>query len=273
MPAARPGHLGLLAERLELAAELGGEVGQPVEVDLHRVELADRLFLALAVLEDAGGLLDERAAVLGLGVQHRVEPALAHDDVHLAADAGVAEQLLDVEQAAGVAVDLVLARAVAEHAAGDRDLGVLDREGAVVVVDRERHLGAAQRRPAGGAGEDDVLHLSAAQRLGALLAEDPGDGVDDVGLAGAVGAHHTGDARLQAQRRGGGEGLEALDRQALEVHGSPRVGNGVLGCRLPVARAGGPARRARRGRRPANRTKRCAPPRAWRRAVWMRSGC
>ena len=47
-------------------------------------------------------------------------------------------------------------------------------------------------RPSGGAagraGEDHVLHLAAAQRLRALLAEHPGDGVDDVGLAGAVRA-------------------------------------------------------------------------------------
>jgi hypothetical protein len=98
MPAARRATSACLAERLELAAQLGGEVVEPVEVGLHRVELADRLLFALAMLEDAGGLLDEGAAVLGLGVQHRVEPALADDDVHLAADAGVAEQLLDVEQ-------------------------------------------------------------------------------------------------------------------------------------------------------------------------------
>ena len=40
------------------------------------------------------------AAVLGPGVQHRVDLALADDDVLLATDAGVAEQLLHVEQAA-----------------------------------------------------------------------------------------------------------------------------------------------------------------------------
>ena len=48
-------------------------------------------------------------------MQDGVELALADDDVHLPADAGVGEQLLDVEQPAGVAVDLVLALAGAEH--------------------------------------------------------------------------------------------------------------------------------------------------------------
>ena len=57
-------HLGLAAQRFELAAQLGGQVGQPGQVGRHRVELADGLFLALAVLEHAGGLFDERAAVL-----------------------------------------------------------------------------------------------------------------------------------------------------------------------------------------------------------------
>ena len=96
------GDLGLPPERPELAADLAGEVLHAGEVGLHRLELAQRLLLALAVLEDAGGLLDEAAALLGGGAQHRVELALADDDVHLAADAGVGEQLLDVEQPAGV---------------------------------------------------------------------------------------------------------------------------------------------------------------------------
>jgi hypothetical protein len=224
-----PGHLGLPAQRLELAAQLGGEVGEPVQVDLRRLQLAQRLLLALAVLEDAGRLLDEAAAVLRLRVQDRVELALTDDHVHLPADAGVREQFLDVQQPARVAVDLVLALARAEHAPGDRDLGVLDRQGAVGVVDRERDLGPPQRRPAGRAGEDHVLHLAAAQGLGSLLAEHPGDGVDDVGLAGAVRAHDARDPRLQSQRRRRREGLETLDRQALEMHGSPGCRSGRRG--------------------------------------------
>jgi hypothetical protein len=175
------------------------------------------------VLEYAGGLLDERAPVLRLGVEYGVELALPDDDVHLPADTGVGEQLLDVEQAAGVAVDLVLTLARPVHAPCDRHLGVLDRQGAVVVVDRQGDLGAPQRGPAGRTGEDDVFHLAAAQRLGPLLTEDPRDRVDHVGLAGTVGTDHAGDPRLQLQRRSRGEGLEALHCQALEMHSSPRV--------------------------------------------------
>ena len=174
----------------------------------------------------------------GPGVQHGVELALADDHVHLAADAGVGQQLLDVEQAALVAVDLVFALAGAEHPPGDRHLGVVDRQRAVGVVDRQGDLGATQRGPAGGPGEDDVLHLAAAQRLRALLAQHPGDRVDHVGLARAVGPDDAGDARLELQRRGGCEGLEALDRQALEMHGSPRVGR--VRYRADYRRAGYP---------------------------------
>ncbi len=218
------GDLGLAAEGLELAADLAEQVLQPGQVALGAVQLAERLLLALAVLEDTGGLLDEAATVLGRRVQDRVELALADDHVHLAADAGVGQQLLDVEQPARGAVDGVLRAAVAEHRAADRDLGVLDRQGAVGVVDGQRHLGPAQRRAAGGAGEDDVLHLAAAQGLRALLAHHPGERVDDVGLAGPVGADDAGDPRLELQGGRGGERLEPAERQALEVHGggSPR---------------------------------------------------
>jgi len=218
-------HLGLTAQRLELATDLGQQVVETREVALGRVELAQRLLLALAVLEDAGGLLDEAAPVLRRRVQDRVELALPDDHMHLAADAGVGQQLLHIEQPAGVAVDRVLRAAAAEHGAADRDLGVLDRERPVGVVDRQHDLGAAQRRAPGGAGEDDVLHLAAAQRLGAGLAHHPGERVDDVGLARAVGADDAGDARLELKGGGRGEGLESLEGQALQVHrGSQLIG-------------------------------------------------
>ena len=103
-----------------------------------------------------------RPPVLRAGVEHGVDLALADDHVLLAADARVAEELLDVEQAAGDAVDGVLAVARAPEGAGQGDLGELDRQQAGGVVDGQADLGPAERGPLGRPGEDDVVHLLAA---------------------------------------------------------------------------------------------------------------
>ncbi len=71
---------------------------------------------------------------------------------------------------------------------------------------------------AGGAGEDDVLHLAAAQRLGALFAHDPVERVHDIGLARAVRADDTRDARFEPECGCRGERLEPTEGQGLEVH-------------------------------------------------------
>ena len=210
--------LRLLAEGLELAAHLPGQVAQPRQVRLHRVELAKRLLLAAAVLEDSGGLLDESPPVFGRGLQHGIQSPLPDDDVHLASETRVAQQLLHVEQAARLAVDRVLTRAVAEEGATDRHLAVVDRQRPVAVVDRQLHLGAAERSARGRAGEDDVFHLSAAQGLRALLAHDPGECVDDVRLARAVRSDDARDPGLQDERGRLRERLEAFERDALQVH-------------------------------------------------------
>ena len=135
------------------------------------------------MFENAGGLLDECAPLLWLGLEDLRELSLADDHVHLAADARVGEQFLDVHEPGAVPVDLVLGGTVAVHASRQRDLGVVDRQCAVGVVQGQGHLGATERLFADGAGEDDVLHLPASQRLGAVLAHHPGQGVDDVGFS------------------------------------------------------------------------------------------
>ena len=111
------GGLGLALERAQLAAHLAQQVLHAQQAGLGGVEAALGLLLALAVLQHAGGLLDDRPALLGPGVEHGVDLALADDHVLLAADAGVGEQLLDVEQPARDAVDRVLAVAGAEQRA------------------------------------------------------------------------------------------------------------------------------------------------------------
>ncbi len=117
-----PGHLGLSAERFELTAQFRRQVGEPSQVGGHRIQLADGLFLAFAVLEHPGGFLDERAPVLGARFEDLRKLALPDDDVHFPADTGIGQQFLHVHQPATAAVDLVLTGPVAKHPAGDGHL-------------------------------------------------------------------------------------------------------------------------------------------------------
>src|SRR5690606_38242225 len=105
---------------------------------------------------------------------------------------------------------------------------------------------------------DDVLHLAAAQRLGALLTHHPGKGVDDVGLARAVGADDAGDAGLQLQGGRGREGLEPLEGQALQV----QLRLLCSGCRVePTRSRRRPAASCTQVRQGGQRTRRNSPPR------------
>ena len=97
------GHLGLPAERLELAADLGGQVAETrVRLACIASSLRSAFSLRLRCLRTPAASSMKARRSSGRGVQDGVELALADDDVHLAADAGVAQQLLDVEQPAGL---------------------------------------------------------------------------------------------------------------------------------------------------------------------------
>src|SRR5438445_508468 len=79
------------------------------------------------------------------------------------------------------------------------------------------------RRPSSAVRSTSRVRLAciASSLRSALLTHHPGQGVDDVGLARAVRPDHTGDAGLEAERGGGGEGLEAAQSEALQVQAAP----------------------------------------------------
>ena len=213
------GYLRLLAQRLQLTTKFGGEVLQPREVALHRIEFAQGLLFALAMLEHSSGLFHEAATILRCCVQDGVELPLPDNDVHLATDTGIGQQFLNIQQSTRFTVDRVLGSSVAKQRAGDRHLGVLDGKGLIGVVDGECHFRSAQWCAAGRPGEDDVIHLSATKALGSLLTHDPGEGIDDVRLSRAVRPDDACHARLELQGRGRRERFEALERQRLQMHG------------------------------------------------------
>ncbi|CAB4635192.1 unannotated protein [freshwater metagenome] len=211
-------NVGLLAEGLELTANFARKIGETREVRLHRVELPHRLFLAATVLEDSGCFLNKTAAVLGCRRQDRIETTLTHDDVHLATQTRIGQQFLDIEKSAGLAVDGVFRLTVAEQDSRNRHFGVFDRQSPVRVVDCQRDFGTTERAAGGRSRKNDVVHFAAAQRLGALLAHDPRESVNDVRLPRPVGADDSGDPLFELEGRRLSERLEALEGQGLQIH-------------------------------------------------------
>ena len=74
-----PRRVGLTLQRGQAAPHLAQEVVESEEVPLRRLEAALRLLATLAVLQDAGGLLDDEPSVLGARVEHGVELTLTDD--------------------------------------------------------------------------------------------------------------------------------------------------------------------------------------------------
>ena len=205
------GHLGLLAQRADLHFQLLDLVVDAQEVFLRALELALGLLLAVAEARDAGRLLEDLAAVGALGRDDLGDAALADDGIAVPSQAGVHQKAVDVLETHALAVDEILALAAAIVAAGEHDLARVALKDVGGIVDDERDLRVAEPAALLGAAEDHVLHLAAAQRLCALLAHDPQNGVGNVGLSRAVGADDGGDILFEVQARLVREGLEALD--------------------------------------------------------------
>ena len=83
---------------------------------------------------DAGGLFEDHAAVLGGGLQQNVNLALLDHAVGLRAQAAAGQQIADVAEPAGTAIDQILALAAAIDAPRDVDLRRIDVQKATGVV-------------------------------------------------------------------------------------------------------------------------------------------
>jgi len=212
------GSVCLLFEWAELTAHLAQQVLDSGEVGFGSDEATLRLLASLAELQNTRSFFDDQSSIFWAGVEHCVDLALTDDDVLGTADAGVGQQLLDVEQPTRHPVECVLAVAGTEECARDLDLVELGRQHSIGVVDGQRHLCATQRGALGSTGEDDIVHLLGPHRARSLCTEHPSDRVDHVGLTAAIGADHDGDAWFELEVNRVRERLEALHRQRFQIH-------------------------------------------------------
>src|SRR5262249_28833504 len=82
------------------------------------------------------------------------------------------------------------------------------------------------------AGVDDLLHLAAADFLGIPFTEHPFEGVDDVALAGTIGANDGRDAGVERDLGLASKGLEARQPNGAKAHLMGRLAARDAGSRL-----------------------------------------
>ena len=207
------GNVALLFKRPHLHLELVDLVVDAKQVFLGFFKLALSLLLPVAEAGDTGSLLKNLAPVGGLVGDDLRDAPLPDDRIAVAPETCVHQQRMNVLETHRLAVDVVFTLPAAVEAAGEHDLRGVVIKDVGGVVDNQRDLRKAKGISLLGAAEDHILHLRAAQRLGALLAHDPEDGVGDVRFAGAVRTDDGRNVLFKCQPGLVRKGLKTLDFQ------------------------------------------------------------
>ena len=202
--------------------DLAADVVQPLQIGLGGAQAKLGLMPTGVQAGDAARLLENAAAVLGLGGDQLADLALPDQRRGVCPRRGVREQKLHVAGPHLLAVDAVGRALPPVDAARHLDHGGIGERGRGLplgVVDRQEHFGPVAWRAVAGAGEDDVLHALTAHGLGRVGPHDPAQPLQHIGLAAAVGTDHARQAGLDEDLRRFDEGLETHQSQPLELHG------------------------------------------------------
>ena len=210
-----PGVLRVLFQRAETVLQFIQQVIHPGNVFLGTGQLLVRFFLAGTELDDTRGLLKDLAAVLSLAGQDFINAALADNGIALLADTGIAEQIHDVLQAAGRAVQEIFAFPAAVNPAGHLNLRIVQGKAFIFIVKDKGNFTVTEGLSALCAAENHVLHAGAAQDFRALLTEHPAHCVAYIAFSGSVGSHDRGDAFLEDNLSPLRKGLESVELQLL----------------------------------------------------------
>ncbi len=211
--------LGL--ERRDLRGDLVDDILDALQIVLGCPQPQLGLVAARVQAGNAGRLFEHAAALLGLGLDDLADAALMHQRRRARAGRGVGEHHADVARAHLAAVEAVDRALLALDAPRDfQRLEVVEgrRCLAIGIVDQNPDFGVVARRAVIVAGEDDVVHLGRAHGLVGRLAHHPAQGFDQIRFAAAVGADHSGQARLDLEIGGLDEGFEADQAQPRELH-------------------------------------------------------
>ena len=212
------GAASLAGERTDLALDFVDQVVEPLQVDRRLLEPALGCPAAVAIEPDARRFFEQLAAIVRAIGQERVDHLAFDDDARVGAQARAAQQIRDVAQTAGRAVEEVVALARSRQPPRDHHFLERDRQRAVFVREVERDLGDVHRAPRRRSLKDDFFHLGAAQQSRALFAEHPPHRVRHVRLAAPVRPDDRRHTRIELHLGRVGERLEALQLELGESH-------------------------------------------------------
>ncbi|SAK99265.1 hypothetical protein AWB81_05698 [Caballeronia arationis] len=179
-------------ELLEIRAQFANDVFDARQIFTRVMQTVLGFATPFLVLRHPRRFFEEHAQFFRLRLDDPRDHALPDDRVGARAEARAEEDVLDVAAARREIVDVVAGSAVAREHALHGDFAVstpLAGGAAVGVIEDQFDAGPAAGLARRRAIEDHVLHRFAAQLGGARFAEHPAHGIDDVGLATAIGAH------------------------------------------------------------------------------------
>ena len=209
---------GLSLQRADLLLQFLQNIRHADKVCLLIFKFFDRLFLAAFVFDNTGSLIEEFAPVFRFVGQNFIDLALSDDGVAFLADSGVIKQLIDITQSALYAVQQIFALAGPVDSSGNRDFLVIHGKLVVRIVQRNCHIGKAQRFSQLCSGKNNILHGCAAQLFDALFSEHPADRVRDIALSASVRSDDPRDSVVELKPHFVRKGFESLYFNALKIH-------------------------------------------------------
>ncbi|MBA7693134.1 hypothetical protein ES703_101710 [subsurface metagenome] len=207
-----------------LALHLPDNVVDPFQVLAGGLQLPLGRPALLLVLIDARRFFEHPAPVILHIRQNGLDHIQLDDRISVASHTGVHEQVHDVLQPTGITIDQKLALSIAVEAAADLNVGVLQGKRGLVVMECEGDFAEAGRLVAPAAVKNDLIHAGAAKNALLLLSKNPAEGVDNIGLAAAVGAYYPCYALTEGHARPLTKGLEPVEDQTRDIHGRATLG-------------------------------------------------
>ena len=201
---------GLLLQRSDLTGDLTEDVVDADKIRLLILELFQGGCFSPLEFHDACRFIEELSAFLRFAAEDLLDLSLSDNGIAFFSDSRVIEKLVDVAEPAAPSVELILAFAGAIKLSHDRHFVRVKIELPVGVIQRDGDHGESDRLPVFRSGENNVLHIAAAQRLGALFSENPADRIADIAFARPVWTDNSGDTIMKFQPCSERKGFEAL---------------------------------------------------------------